>query len=432
MDTPSAPLQAHALRLLESGVLGRPGRLGRLFEYLLEASLRGHRPGEVEIAVEVFGRDADFDPSQDACIRVYMHKLRARMAAYYSGPGAAEAERLQVPRGEYRLVLEPVQAGASVSTPTAEAVGGRPRRLAWAMAAALAASLGGNALALWQHHAAHTTTASPAVAGTRVWKPLLGDSRPVLLVLGDYYIFGEGTARPGQLPEAGDVQRLVRDFSINSPGELHALLARQPELSERYINLGLNYLPASSAHALRELVPVLAAGGQPVQVVMASELRLDMLKHAHVVYVGFLSGMGVLRDYTFAGSRYGLGRSYDELVDLDSRHRYLSQAGSGLDGEAMYSDYAYLAGFPGPNGNRVLVVSGTRDVAVMHAAEVLANAATLGELDAAAATSDFEALYEVNGIHHTNVRGQLLQASARPRLDIWRPEPGALAQAGTP
>ena len=40
----------------------------------------GRTPKESVIAVEVFGRGTDFDVSQDAAVRVYIHKLRRKLA----------------------------------------------------------------------------------------------------------------------------------------------------------------------------------------------------------------------------------------------------------------------------------------------------------------------------------------------------------------
>ncbi|UWX03867.1 hypothetical protein H1235_15410 [Pseudoxanthomonas sp. NC8] len=411
---------------------------------MVERSAEGAALREADIAVDVFGRGADFDSSHDATIRVYMHRLRGRLEAFYADAGSGEPFRVMLRKGEYRLGVERhADAGGAAEMSTASAVhgrdddsgGARPRHagprwparhgLRWALAATLVVSLLGNGVALWQGAWSATPAGDPLAARLRqapAWSGLFADERPVLLVLGDYYIFGDAGEPAGHVPDAADVRQLVRDFDVNSAADLHDLVVRRPGLGERYVNLELGYLPTSSAFALRQLLPVLAAPGRRVEVVMASQLRLDMLKDAHVVYVGFLSGMGPLRDFTFAGSRYALGRSYDELVDQESKAHYLSQAGTTLQGDAMYSDYGYVAAFPGPGGGRVLVVTGTRDVAVMHAAEVLGDPAALQELDASLPGSgDFEALYEVNGINHTSIRGRLLRASPRTTLDVWHP-----------
>jgi hypothetical protein len=58
----------------------------------------------------------------------------------------------------------------------------------------------------------------------------------VLVVVGDYYIFGE-------LDEHGDVERLVRDFTVNSSKQLDDMVMYDAELLGKYMDLDLTYLP---------------------------------------------------------------------------------------------------------------------------------------------------------------------------------------------
>lgn len=67
-DLKNALLQ-EAERIRSSGALGEAG-LRRLFDYLVANSLEDRSPKEIAIAIDVFGRGADFDVSQDALVRV--------------------------------------------------------------------------------------------------------------------------------------------------------------------------------------------------------------------------------------------------------------------------------------------------------------------------------------------------------------------------
>src|SRR4051812_20223706 len=100
------PLRAHADRIKNSGVLGRSPLMQRLFDFLLECSIVGKAPKEIEVAVDAFGKGAEFDVSQDAMVRVYIHKLRRKLEEFYAGAGSAEAVRLSIPKGEYRFAVD--------------------------------------------------------------------------------------------------------------------------------------------------------------------------------------------------------------------------------------------------------------------------------------------------------------------------------------
>jgi DNA-binding response OmpR family regulator len=77
-------LALHADHIRSSEVLGRSDQLHRLFEYLVACTRAGRTPKESVIAVEVFGRGTDFDVSQDAAVRVYIHKLRRKFEEFYA------------------------------------------------------------------------------------------------------------------------------------------------------------------------------------------------------------------------------------------------------------------------------------------------------------------------------------------------------------
>src|SRR5689334_548431 len=185
----TAQIDDHAGRIRASEVLGRSDQLHRLFEYLLACTRAGRTPKESVIAVEVFGRGTDFDVSQDAAVRVYIHKLRRKFDEFYAAHPQVGPARLTIPKGEYRLVLEDSAGARADAAPPVPAA--RPRN-PWRIAtfASLGALLVSAIIGatLWMHTPEH---AFGAVRGSPVWARLLDDSRPITVVLGDYYIFAE-------------------------------------------------------------------------------------------------------------------------------------------------------------------------------------------------------------------------------------------------
>jgi len=423
MENPT--LEQHAERIRASGVLGRSDLIRRLFDYLVACASEGRVPKEIEVAIDGFGRPADFDVSQDAMVRVYVHKLRRKLEDYYARPGAAASGALSIPRGEYRLVLEaPGEAGlVDVAAVPGEIVddAARPRggsvRERWMLAAALVLAVA-CALLLWDRwREPRTDPATQALRSNALWAPLLEDELPIQIVLGDYYIFGE---RDG----GREVSRLVRDFDINSRADLEQRQKDDPRLVQRYEDLNLGYLPTSSAQALRSVLPILTGAGKSVTISLASELPPSAFKNSHVVYIGYLSGLGMLQDVVFAGSRFQIGGSYDELIDTESGTPYVSEAGEPMPDTTRYRDYAYLSTFGGPEGNQHLILAGTRDTAVMQTAEIAASVRRCDELLARAAHQKaFEALYEVYGVSRTNLEARLVIARPLDEDAIWSDAP---------
>ena len=419
MTDPEA-LRAHVDRIKASGVLGRSPLMQRLFDFLLECSLVGKAPKEIEVAVDAFGKGAEFDVSQDAMVRVYIHKLRRKLEEFYAGPGAGEAVRLSIPKGEYRFVVEAVAPPvAAEQVPEPEIVVPPPAWRRWAVPVLVASAV----LNIVVLAVVFLRPSAPAdefreVRENAVWAPLLNDDRLIFVVVGDYYIFGE-------TDDSMEVKRLVREFDVNSPQDLENHMKLNPDLADRYMDMELAYLPTASAYALRDVMPLLAPANKRVRIVTMSQLNPAVIKSSDIVYVGYLSGLGMLSDYVFATSRLSVGDSFDEIVDRGTKQRYVSQQqGASIRGERKFHDYGYFATFAGPSGNRIIVIAGTRDVAAMHMAETLTTTQGLQALTAQAGNAKgFEALYEVYGMDKLNLDGKLLLTSPLDSNSIWTGAP---------
>src|ERR1700690_2309843 len=395
-----------AARYQTSGVLGE-AKLRRLFDYLVSCSAAGQSPKEIAIALDVFGRDASFDVSQDSLVRVYIHKLRRTLDEFYGAAGDDGAGVLQIPRGEYRLRLSP-RTPAAAPRPAGRGLLGRtPVAATIALGAAFVLGFG----IAWlrsPHSELDTVRANP------VWSGILKDDRPILIVVGDYYLIGE-------TGDALELKRLVREFSVNSKSDLNDYIQQHPEYATRYMDVGLRYLPPAAAVALRNVMAVLAPANRRITVSMVSDLQPGSLVSSDIIYVGYLSGLGIMQDLVFTGSRFKVGDSYDEIIDQQTRHSYVSQTGDQFfsppqpsGSESAYHDYGIFAKLHGPGGNTVRVIAGTREAGVRQTAEAFTGAHRIDEFappDLRA--SSFETLLDVSAFDGVNLSGKLLLQSRR-------------------
>ena len=102
------PQQPHEDPVAEAlgRVLASPGfahneRLSNFLRYVVQQKLHGKADEikETVIGAEVFRRRPDYDPRGDPIVRMEAAKLRARLAEYYNGPGAADRSALKFPKG---------------------------------------------------------------------------------------------------------------------------------------------------------------------------------------------------------------------------------------------------------------------------------------------------------------------------------------------
>lgn len=103
-NTPAAPAVRETLeRLLASETFGRSERARKLIRYLVEREQAGEaeRLKGFSIAMDVFGKDADFDSATDAVVRVQAGRLRELLSQYFATEGASDPVRIVIPRGTY-------------------------------------------------------------------------------------------------------------------------------------------------------------------------------------------------------------------------------------------------------------------------------------------------------------------------------------------
>lgn len=90
--------------VIGSPIFDRAPNLGILMRYVCGKFFEGKADEikEYNIAVEAFGRPADFDKRRDSIVRVEAHRLRKRLQQYYEQEdGAGHALRIEIPSGSY-------------------------------------------------------------------------------------------------------------------------------------------------------------------------------------------------------------------------------------------------------------------------------------------------------------------------------------------
>ena len=92
-------------RLANSPFLHGSEALCHLIRFLAEHTLNApsEHLKEYQIATEVLGRPAGFDPNSDASVRVQVTRLRVKLAEYYRSIGSHDPIVVEIPKGRYEL-----------------------------------------------------------------------------------------------------------------------------------------------------------------------------------------------------------------------------------------------------------------------------------------------------------------------------------------
>ena len=402
-------------RIIASGVLGRSKNYSALLKYLAQSSLSGEFPKEIELAMDVLGRAESFDVSVDSTVRVYVHHLRKKLDNYYSKYEPSAVYRIVIPKGQYKIAVRKMPSNVFIEKSTWEQ--GFPLNLYSGLLISIIFLLLINLAYMAATNRDTNTLPIQIAAEHPIWNSVLSDDKPILLVMGDYYIFGELNAN-------GNIARMVREFNVNSRLDLEEMQFTDFERAENYLDLDLSYMPEGSAFALARIVPILQEGGKIINITMMSDLTTTDIRDNHIVYIGYISALEKLTDMAFAGSGLRLGRSYDELLNSQTRDYYTSDAGLPEEGQP-FKDYGMFSTFPVSTETQVVLISGMRDAGLMHTAQALSDSEALDDLvvaidnDTDEAVASFEALFEVFGIDRMNFNANLIYAELLDIEKIW-------------
>jgi tetratricopeptide (TPR) repeat protein len=114
-------VRTHLAAVLASPQFSTAPRLSRFLSFIVEAALEG-RSSEIKeslIAVEAYGRAADYDPRVDSTVRVEAWRLRAKLREFYETAGKDAPIVIELPKGRYVPVFRESPA-AEPKGPVAE------------------------------------------------------------------------------------------------------------------------------------------------------------------------------------------------------------------------------------------------------------------------------------------------------------------------
>jgi hypothetical protein len=355
-------------RIVASRYFEHSARLRDFLLYVFQRSLENPSActTEREIGCKVFGRPADFDPTDDTIVRVHASRLRRSLDQYFSAEGRDEPLILKIPRGGYNPVWEtrnvPVQANPSVP-PRA-----RSRNTLVLTLTVLSAVLALVCAALAvQNRTLRGSLVNREVSPTplhRFWKQVWANDRPTCIVLSDsnLSLWNDMTGRSLTLSEY-----LARAYESSPAGDgsapIHMVMQRQYT----------SFVSALIASRLARLAPATA------EVLFARETTPRQLQISNVILVGsrrsnpWVESFERTLQFRARGEKAGAGPSVDNLSP---------QPGEPLRYEAGHGHgYAHVAFVPNISGNgNVVLFAGTEAQSSEAAANFMTTERGISEL----------------------------------------------------
>jgi hypothetical protein len=395
-------------KLVNSDVLHGSESLCRLLRYLAQHALQepGIRLKEYQIATEVFGRPADFDPQSDSMIRVQAGRLRAKLADYYGSAGAHDSIVVELPKGSYQLQFHrrlTDEQGRHQTARTASALEQHPGTASaayWRRAAAILAlllvvalvALGFMLIRGSRQPAIAEQTAAPAEFQT-FWKPFIRGPEESWLIFSNAAFVGR--------PETG-----MRYYNSARDGEA--------AVWDHYTGVG-------EVLAVHELDEVFSALHQQLRVKRGSLFSLDDVRNNNLIFLGSpsenltLGEIPTTHEFVFRRVTEGPRQGDLAIANVHPRPGEPSLFLASPYGAPLTEDYAVIAFMPGLDPMRsVMIFAGTTTFGTQGAVEYASRRNSLKELLArlpVTRTGDlkpFEALLHVNVAHGVPVTADLV------------------------
>jgi hypothetical protein len=367
-----AQFQAQVERLVSSHTLHGSESLCKLLRYLARQALEhpGVAAKEYQIATEVFGRQADFDPQVDSMVRVQAGRLRSKLAEYYNTEGTFDTVVVEIPKGSYAVAFHtrpataPGNGGAELLRGGAldRSPSGRWRLISLVLGILLIASLTASGYLLMNHRADPAGPQPPvqAPAPFRIfWKG-----------------FSTGTEEPWVI------------FS-------NAAFVGRPDIGMRYYDKARDgnapildhYTGVGEVLAVHNLDVVFNQLQKSLRVKRGSLFSLDDAKNNDLIFIGSPSENLTLLEipstqyFVFRRVPAGPRAGNMEIINVHPEEKEAREFLASPSGVPLVEDYSVVALVHGLNPDHSeLILAGTTTIGTQAAVEFVTRENYLGDL----------------------------------------------------
>lgn len=401
-------------KLTKSHSLHSSESLCKLLRYLAEHSL--DHPGialkEYQIATEVLGRPAGFDPQSDSTVRVQAGRLRVKLAEYYSQEGVDDPTVVEIPKGSYALTFH-VRTSKGVPQPPAPLVVESPEKKieplpstrAWAIVIVvllvlLASSFITSAILLSQRtRAMATPSAQPVPAVFQIfWNHFVASSQQPWVIFSNGSFVGR--------PETG-----MRYY--NPESDSHAFIL------DHYTGVG-------EVLAIHQLDHMFYLFNRQLRVKRGALFSLDDAKNNDLIFVGSpsenltLADIPGTKDFVFQRLDSGPRKGDLAVVNVHPLPGEPKTFEGTPANRPTTEDYAVVSLLPGLDpAHSILILAGNTTFGTQAAVEYVCREDSLAQLlhrlnvSKIADLKPFEALLHVNIVHGVPVTTELVAVRSR-------------------
>ncbi len=368
-----------------------------LLKYLVEKTEEEGSVKEIEIAIDVFGKDSSFDPNTNPLIRSYISNLRKKLEHYYLTTENKYNYKIEIPKGQYLINY--------IYTENAEELKKEVRYNKYIYLTIILFLL--FLLAFQQFRKPISARDSKTIASipNPIWTEFFqSNTHPTLIVLGDYFFMAEKDYSKDRI--------FLRNTKINSDKDFQSYLKEYPGFYNKLEPLKFTYLRPSSSFGLIDILNVIGTSKQNTSIKLASQLKWEDFDKHNIIFLGTFKTLYKL-DTLIAQTnlKYSVEPSSLEIINdkKDSTKTFkVSWIASNYQ-----SDYSVLLKIPGSKDNTIIFCLGFSEMGVMDAVRSAVDPNFNGRIkkdiniNIPKSSLYFEMISQVEGIELTSFKSQI-------------------------
>jgi hypothetical protein len=397
MNRPSES-EIHAIlqQLLQSPEFHDSVRYQELLQYLADKSLKVTSLKETEIAHDVFGKNASFDPAADPLIRSYISNLRKKLEHYYLTTENQFDYKLEIPKGQYLVKYTKVSKNILPK---------KIRNYLPTAYLAIIVILAGVVILQAVFNNSSSISFSNDAAANPIWNEFIENNQhPTLIVLGDFLVLSEKGKMEGRT--------FLRDPKVNSEKELRDLTIRDKENYAKYQIADVSYIGIAPALGLSDITKFIKNSTKQFSVKLSSQLKWDDFDNNNIIYLGTLKTLGKL-DTLFSRTNLKYSLNPNSLTIQDTQNYSSRTLKLNWHGGNYQKDYSIILKLLGSKNNSIIFLTGFSEVGVMESIKaatdtnLVSRIKAFSKIDVAKDQFLFEMISETEGLGHTVFRSEI-------------------------
>lgn len=380
-------------KIINSKSFGHSNTYANLLLFLVASTLEEDIPKETTIASEILGKP-NFDPSQSTLVRVYIYNLRKKLAKYYSKEGKEDKIIVQIPKGSYEVRF----VEKKILTPK--------KSYSWSKGITL------TLLLLLTLSLAYNISLYPEkhninpINENGLWKDLFMDRKPLMVLLGDLFIYQEDNTKTG-------TQKIIRDPFINSLEDYDKFLLEQSETNINYEPLSYSLLIYNSALWIKDLSEIFSHNQKDFTIRNMVRFNPKELPDNNFIVIGMMKTFGLFKDYLAGPSLY-YNNQDQSIVYRNEQNGSETVYRPYGDPNGHHTDYGFITKAPGPNNNNIYLFGGIWDTAASQSLKYFTSPKLLKELESAliekygSLPKYYQIVLEVKGVDRMELSSKII------------------------